>query len=76
VDIKKNIKEILSSILDIPLEALPDNAAPGDPEKWDSLKHLQFFIALEEDFEVVFSDKEMNEMIDLPSIVKIIENKM
>ena len=76
MDIKKNIEEILSNILEISSGDLPKNAAPGDPEKWDSLKHLQLLIALEEDFEFVFSDIEMNEMDDLPNIIRIIENKM
>jgi acyl carrier protein len=76
VDIQKDIKELLGSILDIPVENLQDDAAPGAPGKWDSLKHLQFFIALEEDFEIVFSDDEMVEMIDLPSIVAIVKNKI
>ena len=76
MDIQKDIKGLLGSILNIPVKELQDDAAPGDPVSWDSLRHLQFFVALEEDFEIVFSDDEMVEMIDLPRIVAIVKNKI
>ena len=76
MDIQKEIKELLGSILDIPGENLQDDSEPGAPEKWDSLAHMKFFIALEEEFEISFSDDEMVEMFDLPSIVAVVKNNI
>lgn len=76
MDVKKEIRELLAGILDLDVDSISDDASPGAPEKWDSLKHMQFLIAMEEELEMSFSDEEMAALIDLPSVVAIVEQKI
>ncbi len=74
VDLK--IKEIISSVLSIPLSLINDNASPADYEQWDSLRHMNIIAALEDQFGVFFSDDEMAEMTNLISITILIKSKL
>ncbi len=44
-------------------------------EKWDSLSHLALMLKLEEEFSVVFSQKEIVLMTNISEIVRVIKSK-
>ena len=50
---------VLSSILNVPREALNLESSRDSVEEWDSLKHMFLMLALEEEFSVEFSDDEI-----------------
>ena len=74
--VKKKIIEVLSGVLDIPISDIPSDAAPGVMDKWDSLKHITFILALEEEFDISFTDNDLTELLSLELIVKIIIEKV
>ena len=74
--INDKVLEVLSSILNISIMEIPKNAAPGVFEKWDSLKHIMFVMALEEEFEISFTDDELTDLLSLELIVEIISEKV
>ena len=49
---KERIKNVMSAVFEIPEEQIKDNSSPDTIESWDSLKHMNLIIALEEEFEV------------------------
>ena len=74
-EIKERTLSLMADIFGVSVSKIPDSAAPGVLEEWDSLKHLMLTIALEEEFQVRFSDQEMADMLDLPSITSVISVK-
>jgi len=61
-----------------PKEKITKNKNPkaGDIEKWDSLGHLNFLLAVEKFYKIKFSMKQMIELKDFNTIIKvIIKNK-
>jgi len=50
---------VLSSILNVPLESLSLDSSRSSLQEWDSLKHMYVVLALEEEFNVEFSDDEI-----------------
>ena len=44
----QQIKEVLSAVIDVPLEKIVDDASMDDLEEWDSLAQMNLVIALEE----------------------------
>ena len=50
--------------------------APGTIKEWDSLKHMLLLMALEEEFEVRFTDDEMANCINVASILEILDEKV
>lgn len=74
VDLK--IKEITSSVLSLPLEKINDNLSPANCDQWDSLRHMNLISAIEDQFEISFSDHEMSEMINLIKITILTKAKL
>lgn len=70
--IKQRVIAIMAVIFDMNESDISDDAAPGVIEKWDSLKHMSLILALEEEFEIRFTDNEMTELLNLQLIVDII----
>ena len=56
---KKKIKETIANILELDIDRLNDESSPETIEKWDSLKHMNIIIALEEEFNIEFLDEEI-----------------
>jgi len=61
--------------MNVPIEQLDDDSSPDTVANWDSLKHMNLILALEEEFAVAFSDDEVTEMLSLRRIVEILSKK-
>ena len=70
------IKKIMSIIFDEDIVNISDDAEPLKIDQWDSINHLQLIVALEEEFEIKFSDDELTELLNLPLINNIIQQKV
>lgn len=67
-EIRQKIIVILAAVLLMEVEDIPENAAPGILEKWDSLRHMNLVMSLEEEFDVRFPDAQIEELINLDLI--------
>ena len=63
------IKEIMARILDIPAAQINEETSPETVESWDSLRHMNLIMALEEEFGIRFTDIQIVEMMSYPLIV-------
>ena len=70
------IKKIMSIIFDEDIVNISDDAEPLEIDQWDSINHLQLIVALEEEFEIKFRDDELTELLNLPLINNIIQQKL
>ena len=52
--VEGRIKNVMSAVFEIPVDQIKDNSSLDTIESWDSLKHMNLVVALEEEFE--FSD--------------------
>jgi acyl carrier protein len=73
--IHSQVIKIMASTFKIDATKIPENADPSTLSEWDSIKHLSLIIALEEHFQIRFSDDDTVELISLPLITLIIESK-
>ncbi len=71
---KEEIKKIIASVLNI--QNVTDETAQSNCSKWDSLKHLQLIVELEDEFGVSFEPEEIAEMKDVNSINEIVTKKL
>ena len=74
-NIKHRIKNIMSAVFEIPVHEIDENSSPDNIESWDSLKHMNLIIALEEEFEIEFTDDEILETMNYALIESIIIEK-
>jgi acyl carrier protein len=71
-EINKKIKNVMSTVFDVDISSISENASPDDIESWDSLRHLNLAVALEEAFQIEFSEEDIMELMNL----KLIELKI
>lgn len=69
------IKEVFAIVFAMELEELTDDITQDEIENWDSLNHMNLIVALEEEFEVNFTDEEILEIMSLPLIIEILKEK-
>jgi acyl carrier protein len=74
-NIYSQVIEIMASTFRVDVTKIPENADPSSLSEWDSIKHLSLIIALEEHFQIRFTDDDTVELISLPLIVLVIESK-
>lgn len=56
---ESKIKELFSTIVEVPIDILYDDSSPENIENWDSFKHLMLVAAFEEEFDVSFEPEEI-----------------
>jgi acyl carrier protein len=74
VEIQEAVADLLSISLGRKIAQTESVTRDSDP-KWDSLKHVQLILLLEEHFGVQFSEEEMGALRSSDEIVKAIEEK-
>jgi acyl carrier protein len=72
----ERVCDVVSSILRVPAESLDDRSSPDTLSSWDSLRHLQVVLALEEAFGVQFTVEEIEAMHSVGVITAIVESRM
>ena len=71
--LSERIKKVMSAVFEIPVEQIKDDSSPDIIDSWDSLKHMNMVVALEEEFEVEFTDDEIVEMMNYLLIKTILK---
>ena len=73
-EIEKKLKKIMSIVFTIDESKIDANTSNQNVEAWDSLKHLSLILAIEEEFNIRFTNKETALINDFKTIVDIIQN--
>jgi acyl carrier protein len=71
--IEERIKNVMSVVFEVPVRQIKDNASPDLIKSWDSLKHMNLVIALEEEFDCEFTDSEAVELLNYQLILVTIK---
>ena len=70
------IKNVMAAVFDISVDKITDKSSPDNVKSWDSLKHMNLILALEEEFSIEFSDDEIIELMNFKLINLIINEKV
>lgn len=73
---EENIKIVMANVLGIDTTKITEDASPDTIDEWDSLKHMNLVLALEEEFDVVFSDEQIIDMLNYKLICTILRECM
>ena len=66
--IEERIKSVLSSVLEMSETDINDETSTDNNANWDSIRHLNLILALEEEFEVSIPDEEIGTLTDFKAI--------
>lgn len=62
------IEELLAKFLGVPVDRISDDTAMKNTPEWDSLKHVEIIVGLEQHYSIDLTGDEIAEMISLSRI--------
>lgn len=71
-DVEQKIYEIAGFVFGISPSALDLNSSTETLNNWDSAKHIDFILALEDEFKIEFDEEKVLEMLSLELVLKAV----
>jgi acyl carrier protein len=71
-----SIKKIISDVFDVDFELVNLESAQDNLENWDSLRHLDFVVAIEEEFDIVFPIEEIGNLTSFRLVSIIVKEQL
>jgi acyl carrier protein len=69
---ENRIKKVMSAVFEIPNIEINETSTMDTIESWDSLKHMNLVIALEDEFQITIPDEEVGNLASFLLIKLII----
>jgi acyl carrier protein len=73
---KEKITSIMASVFEVDPTAINENTSPDSLETWDSINHMNLVQALEEQFEINFTDEEIVDMMNYKLVELLVKEKL
>lgn len=74
--IRNQVQDIFRDILDLESLTLGDDTQASDVDGWDSLTHIQLIVAIEKEFKVKFSSKEILSWKNVGELLGSLQSKV
>lgn len=71
---EQKLKQIMANIFEVGEDEITDDSSIDNIENWDSLKHINLIIAIEEQFGISIDEDEMLEMTSFTEIKRILRD--
>ena len=62
------IKAVMGQIFNVDPATIAAGSTPETIERWDSLRHMQLVLAIEDEFDIRFADEDIPELLSLQAI--------
>ena len=72
-NLRERILKVMSLVFEVPVETLNEDSSSDTIGSWDSLKHLNLILALEEEFTVEIPDEEVGNLMNYKLIKLVVE---
>lgn len=69
------VEELLAEVLQVPAVKINNDLAMKDLEVWDSLKHIELIVALEQGFDIQLTFDEIVAMQSVEKIKQVLAEK-
>jgi len=73
---KERLFRTVSQVFGVPLAQISEHSSPETIASWDSLKHMNLVLALEEEFGVRFSDEEIMSMVSVELLLNALQRRL
>ena len=64
----ERIVQVISAILEIETSSISQDSSIETLEEWDSVSHMNLVLAMEQEFDVEFSDDQMMEVLSVKKL--------
>jgi acyl carrier protein len=69
------VQRIAADVFSVPIAGINAESSADTIETWDSLQHLNFVLAVEQEFGVQFTPEEIEKLISVNTVVEMLEAK-
>ena len=73
---EERIKGVMSSVFNVPKGEIQSDASPNTINSWDSIRHMNLIIGLEEEFDIEFDDEDIGNLLNYDLIKIHIKEQM
>jgi acyl carrier protein len=63
----------MAAVFGVAADEISDEATPHDVRGWDSIKHMNLVLALEEEFDIKFEDAEIPSLVNVQIIAATVK---
>lgn len=74
--LRQRVVGVLADVFEVNPAALGSESSPATVESWDSLRHLNMVIALEQEFGFVFAAEEIEQAVSVEAVCRLVESKV
>lgn len=71
----EQLKKLMSDVLRMPEGEITDSLSVKSADTWDSLKHMELVVGIEQTFGISLTADEIVSMINVSEIKRILRNK-
>ncbi len=72
---EERVKTIMAGILEVPADSITEATRMGNVDTWDSLRHMEIIVAIEEAFGLEFAAEDLMEMTSMQDIMRVLSTK-
>jgi acyl carrier protein len=73
---EERVKQIMADIFDINPRKINKSTSMNNVDTWDSLKHINLILELEQEFKISLDTKEIESMLSFDDILKTLKMKL
>ena len=70
------IQKIMAIVFVLPLELINKESSQDNINAWDSIKHLDLVVVLEEEFDILFPEEEIGNLISFKLIALVVKEQL
>ncbi len=74
--IKDRVINVVSDVLSIEKDKINLKSDKNNLHNWDSLKQMELILCLEKEFNTIIKIEEINKMVSIQAIIKILKEKV
>ena len=74
--LEDRLRNIFADVFDVSEKGINDESSPDTIEIWDSLRHLQLIMALEDAFDISLSADEVTEMLSFKDVKSLLMKQL
>jgi acyl carrier protein len=74
--ISERIKQVMSVVFEILPNLINEDSSIDNLENWDSMRHLNLILALEEEFGISIPDEDVGNLVNFKLIILVINEQL
>jgi acyl carrier protein len=68
------IRNVMSSVFEVSLNDINEQSSTDNVDNWDSVRHLNLILALEEEFSISIPDEEVGSLVNY-KLIELVVNE-